>query len=405
MMIIGMFENIRMALTQLRGSKLRTALTMLGIIIGIAAVVVLMSLGQGVQDYITSQFEGLGANLIRVSAQAVNGVTESLTLELVEPLSDPARAPDIAFAMPQTQNNYDVIAGGSDTSVSVYGATPDYLAVNDRGLSEGRFFTEQEMTDSARVAVLGVTTAEDLFGTDTNPVGEQIRIRSVYFEVVGVLDDTGEDSDEAIIVPITTAQARLNAAHTLEGQPVVSTILVKAASNDQVDAAVEQATRILREERGIGTGATDNFRMFTASTILDSITSVVGVLTAFLGLLAGISLLVGGIGVMNIMLVTVNERTREIGLRKAVGAQRLDIIFQFLIEAVVMTLLGGVIGILLASAGALLLTTLLQSFTVTVQPASVLLAITISLLVGLFFGVYPAGRAARLNPIDALRYE
>ena len=307
--------------------------------------------------------------------------------------------------MPQTQNNYDVIAGGSDTSVSVYGATPDYLAVNDRGLSEGRFFTEQEMTDSARVAVLGVTTAEDLFGTDTNPVGEQIRIRSVYFEVVGVLDDTGEDSDEAIIVPITTAQARLNAAHTLEGQPVVSTILVKAASNDQVDAAVEQATRILREERGIGTGATDNFRMFTASTILDSITSVVGVLTAFLGLLAGISLLVGGIGVMNIMLVTVNERTREIGLRKAVGAQRLDIMFQFLIEAVVMTLLGGVIGILLASAGALLLTTLLQSFTVTVQPASVLLAITISLLVGLFFGVYPAGRAARLNPIDALRYE
>ena len=405
MMISGTWENVRVAGTQLRSSKLRTALTMLGIIIGIASVVVLLSLGQGVQNYITSQFESLGASLIRVSALSVSGVTEPLTAELVEALNDPARAPDIAVAMPQTQSNLAVVAGGDDTSVSVYGATTDYLNVNDRSVSVGRFFTDAEADDSARVAVLGVTTAEDLFGSVENAVGQQLRIRSVYFEVIGVLNDTGEDSDEAVVVPITTSQTRLNASRTLDGKPVVNTILIKATDSEQVDAAVEQATRILREERGIGSGDSDNFNVFTASTILDSLTETIGTLTAFLGVLAGISLLVGGIGVMNIMLVTVNERTREIGLRKAVGARRTDIIAQFLTEAVVMTLLGGLIGIVLAASVALLITALIDSFTIAVQPSSVALAMTISLAVGLFFGVYPAGRAARLNPIDALRYE
>ena len=405
MMISGTWENVRVAGTQLRSSKLRTALTMLGIIIGIASVVVLLSLGQGVQNYITSQFESLGASLIRVSALSVSGVTEPLTAELVEALNDPARAPDIAVAMPQTQSNLAVVAGGDDTSVSVYGATTDYLNVNDRSVSVGRFFTDAEADDSARVAVLGVTTAEDLFGSVENAVGQQLRIRSVYFEVIGVLNDTGEDSDEAVVVPITTSQTRLNASRTLDGKPVINTILIKATDSEQVDAAVEQATRILREERGIGSGDSDNFNVFTASTILDSLTETIGTLTAFLGVLAGISLLVGGIGVMNIMLVTVNERTREIGLRKAVGARRTDIIAQFLTEAVVMTLLGGLIGIVLAASVALLITALIDSFTIAVQPSSVALAMTISLAVGLFFGVYPAGRAARLNPIDALRYE
>jgi putative ABC transport system permease protein len=366
-------------------------------------VVLLLSLGQAVQGYITSQFESLGASLVRVSTLPVNGVTESLTVELADALADTTRAPAIAEVMPQTQGNYTVIYNGEDLSVQVQGVTTAFLSINDRSISSGRMFTEQELSDSARVAVIGSGTAEDLFGT-VNPVGQQIRINAVFFDVIGVLDETG-DSDDLIALPLTTAQTRLNASKTLTGQPVVNTILLKAVSNEQVDLAIEQATRVLREERGIAEGETDNFRLFSASTILDSLTTTIETLTVFLGALAGISLVVGGIGVMNIMLVTVNERTREIGLRKAVGAQRADIVFQFLVEAVVMAMLGGVIGVVIAISGAALITTLVQTFNVVVQLSSIVLAATISLIVGVFFGVYPANRAASLNPIEALRYE
>lgn len=403
MMFSGILENIRIAVTQLGGNKLRTSLTMLGIIIGIASVVLLLSLGQAVQRYITSQFESLGASLIRVSALPVNGVSESLTQELADALADKSRASAIAEVMPQTQGNYTVIYNGEDVSVQVQGVTTAFLSINDRSISSGRMFTEQELENSARVVIIGSGTAEDLFDT-VNPVGQQIRMNSVFFEVIGVLEETG-DNDDLIALPLTTAQTRLNANRTLTGKPVVNTILLKAVSNEEVDLAIEQATRVLREERGIATGATDNFRLFSASTILDSLTTTVETLTVFLGALAGISLVVGGIGVMNIMLVTVNERTREIGLRKAVGAQRVDIIFQFLVEAVVMAMLGGVLGVVIAVGGAALITSLVQTFNVVVQLSSIVLAATISLIVGVFFGVYPANRAASLNPIEALRYE
>ncbi|MCK6580702.1 MAG: ABC transporter permease [Anaerolineae bacterium] len=403
MMITSLLENTRIAASQLSGSKLRTALTMLGIIIGIASVVLLLSLGQGVQSYVTSRFESLGASLVRVSAQAVSGVTESLTLDLVDALADEGRAPAIAEVMPQTQNTYTVIYGEEDLSTQVTGVTPTYLSINDRSISAGRMFSDQDVTDAARVAVIGVGTAEDLFGT-ASPIGAQIRIRAITFEVIGLLDETGT-SDDVIIVPISAAQTRLNASRTLTGEAVVSTILFKAVSNDQVELAIEQATRVLREERGIADGATDSFRMFSASTILDTLSGTIETITVFLGVLAGISLVVGGIGVMNIMLVTVNERTREIGLRKAVGARRFDIISQFLTEAVVMTLLGGVIGIAIALGAAAAITRLVEDFTVVVQPSSVALAVSISFLIGVSFGVFPANRAARFNPIDALRYE
>ncbi|MBK8027122.1 MAG: ABC transporter permease [Chloroflexi bacterium] len=403
MMITSIFENTRIAANQLTGNKLRTTLTMLGIIIGIASVVLLLSLGQGVQSYVTSSFESLGASLVRVSAQPVNGVTESLTMDLVDALTDESRAPAVAEVMPQTSGNYTIIYDGEDLSSQVTGATTVYLSINDRSISNGRMFTDQEVTDAARVALIGTGTAEDLFGV-VDPVGKQMRIRSIYFEVVGVLDETGSN-DDLIVVPITAAQTRLNASRTLAGEPVVNTILFKAVSNDQVDVAIEQATRVLREERNIADGGTDNFRMFSASTILDTLSGTIETITLFLGVLAGISLIVGGIGVMNIMLVTVNERTREIGLRKAVGARRFDIIFQFLTEAVVMTLTGGAIGILIALGAAALITSLVEDFNVVIQASSVLLAVTISFLIGVFFGVFPANRAARFNPIDALRYE
>ena len=306
--------------------------------------------------------------------------------------------------MPTTSGSYAVVYNAVEDNISVTGATTEYLDVNDRSISSGRMFTLAELEDSARVAIIGVDTAENLFET-ANPIGQQIRVRQVFFQVIGVLDDTGGENDDLIVVPLTTAQTRLNASRSLTGDPVINMIQIKAVDNEQVEAAIEQATRIIREERNIASSADDDFRLFTATTIIDSLSTTIETLTVFLGVLAGISLVVGGIGVMNIMLVTVNERTREIGLRKAVGAQRGDIVFQFLTEAVVMALFGGLLGILLAVGGSLLISALVDSLAVVVQASSIALAVGISVSVGVFFGVYPASRAASLNPIDALRYE
>lgn len=399
MMFTGFFDNIRIATTQLFSNKLRTILTMLGVIIGIASVVLLLSLGQAVQSSITAQFEGLGASLIRVSSTSNDA---PLTTTLADTLR--IRLTTASYVMPQTSGNYAVVYNGDEFSVGVTGATTDYLAINDRSLTGGRFFTDDELNSSARLAVIGVETAENLFDT-ANPLGAEIRIGTVFFQVIGVLNDTGGENDDLIIVPITAAQTRLNATRTNSGEPVVNTILVLAADNNQVDATTDEVTTVMRQERNIGASDSDDFRVFTSSTILDTLSSTIETITVFLGMLAGISLVVGGIGVMNIMLVTVNERTREIGLRKAVGAQRWDIISQFLTEAVVITMLGGLIGVVIAFGGAALITTLVSDFNVIIQPSSLLLAAGIAAAVGIFFGVYPASRAASLSPIDALRYE
>ncbi|MAS33129.1 MAG: multidrug ABC transporter substrate-binding protein [Anaerolineaceae bacterium] len=398
-------ENLRIALISLFANKLRTILTMLGIIIGVAAVVILLSLGQGVQTYIRSQFDSLGAQLIRASA--IRGPwsrTEALSLSTAEAIADPSRVPAASMVMPQTSASYAVVYSGNEFSVDVQGVTTDYLAIQGREVTSGRFFTDADMDNYAQVALIGVETVENLFDT-ADPVGKYIRIGRVLFEVIGVLDDTGGQNDDLVVVPLTTAQLRLNGERTTNGDRPVNTILVLAQDSSQIDVAMEQVERVLREERGIEDGEEDDFRVFSASVIAETLTSTVETITVFLGIVAGISLLVGGIGVMNIMLVNINERTREIGLRKAVGAQGWDIVLQFLTEAVVITLAGGLIGVSIAVLVATLASSLIPDFSASVSIPSVVLAFGISASIGMFFGVYPARRASRLNPIDALRYE
>jgi putative ABC transport system permease protein len=400
-----LIENFRIALISLISNKLRAVLTMLGIIIGVAAVVILLSLGQGVQTYIRAQFESLGAQIIRASAmRGPWSRTEPLDLATADAIADPNRVPAASMVMPQTSANYAVVYGGAEFSVNVQGVTTDYLAIQGRAVTSGRFFTQADLDNYAQVALIGVETIENLFGT-ADPVGKYIRVGRVLFEVIGVLDATGGQDDDLVIVPLTTTQLRLNGERTTDGDRPINTILVLAQDSSQIDAAMEQVERVLREERGIADGKEDDFRVFSASVIAESLTSTIETFTLFLGVIAGISLIVGGIGVMNIMLVNVNERTREIGLRKAVGAQDWDIVLQFLTEAIVITLAGGFIGVLIALGVAALATSLVPDFSAAVSMTSIALAFGISTSIGLFFGVYPARRASRLNPIDALRYE
>ena len=398
-----LIENVRLSLLEFAANKLRAFLTVLGITIGIAAVVLLLSLGQSVQAYVAQQFEGLGTNTLRVSATRSNGRMDQLTLEQAQQLQNPDLLPGVDLVMPETSGNYAVVYENNSFNISVTGATTDYLDIEGRTVDQGRFFSADELASSAQVAVIGTTTVENLFDTD-NPLGKTIRVSNVLFQVIGVLNESGT-SDNAVIVPITAFKARLNNSRTTTGETVVNTILVKATDVNQMATVQESLTAALRTVRGLTANESDNFNIFSASTIVDSLTNVISILTLFLGVVAGISLLVGGINVMNIMLVTITERTREIGLRKATGAQNSDIIVLFLVQAVVLTLIGGVIGVAIAAGGSALITRLVDGLSVIVRPENVVLAVSISAAIGIFFGVYPASRAARLNPIDALRYE
>ena len=397
-------ENLRLSFSQILTNKLRSILTVLGITIGIAAVVLLLSLGQSVQVYVNNQFAGLGANTIRVSAQAdANGRTDALTEELAEKLKDKERLPSVGQVMPETSGSYSVIYEDNQFTVSVTGATTDYPTVESRTTSAGRFFTSDEYNQSAQVAIIGSTTADNLFDTE-DPIGKTIRVDMMLVEVIGVLKKSGS-GDDAVIIPMSAFKDRLKNGYTTDGETTVNSILVQATDSTKVDAATTELKTVLRQERGISTGEADNFSVSSASSIVSSLNSIIEILTIFLGAVAGISLLVGGINIMNIMLVSITERTREIGLRKAVGAQFFDIVLLFLIQAIVLTLVGGLIGVLIALGAAAIINALVPTFTVLVQTANIIFAVSISALIGIFFGVYPASRAAQLNPIDALRYE
>ncbi len=406
-MIAAVIDNIRLSVGELLTNKLRAFLTVLGITIGIAAVVLLLSLGQSVQAYVTNQFETLGANTIRISAQPdAQRRIVPITEELADRIRNSGEIPDVTLVMPEATGNFSVIYENNQFNESVDGVTTDYLALEGRTVDSGRFFTSDEYNQSAQVAIIGQTTATNLFGDPSKALGEQIRIKNVIFQVIGLFNKSGTQ-DDLVIIPLSAYKARLNDTLSTTGETVVNTIEAAAADLSNVTAATNELTTVLRQQRGIRdqSGNSDNFRIFTASTILDSITSIIGIFTIFLGAVAGISLLVGGINVMNIMLVTITERTREIGLRKATGAQNSDIVILFLTQAVVLTLIGGAIGVAIAVAAARIITSLVSDFTVLVLPGNVIFAVSISAAIGIFFGVYPATRAAKLNPIDALRYE
>jgi len=412
-------ESLRLAFRALTANKLRAALTMLGIIIGVGAVITLMSAGEGVSVYIEEQFQGIGTNLLFVfpgSQEETRGgppgssaVTAELTIGDAEALSDPIRAPDVAAVAPQVFNTAVVATGRRDTVSQVQGVTPEFSRVRNWFPEVGSFIDQEDMTSRARVAVLGQTVVEDLFPDNPYPLDQTVKISGIPFRVIGVLEEKGGsefgDVDNSVMVPLTTAQTRLFPSRSRSGERLVSLVLVEAVNEDRMDAAVEQISSILRERHGIDFRDEDDFSVISQADIIAVFGQITGVLTIFLGAIAGISLLVGGIGIMNIMLVSVTERTREIGLRKAVGARRRDILWQFLLEAMTLSLIGGVIGVALGALGAELISALVDDFRAILSPQAVLLATTFSAAVGLFFGIYPARRASLLNPIDALRYE
>jgi len=405
---VNFLESIRVSLRALRANKLRSALTMLGIIIGVAAVIAMVGIGNGATASITSQIQGMGSNLLTISAGQSNsggvnggaGSSVSLSMTDVDKIAEGSAVKAVA---PLSSTNAQVVLGSGNTSTSIIGTTEGYEIIKNVTMARGRYITEADVNSSARVAVLGPTVVENLMGdANANIIGKNIKINNVPFQVIGVTTATGstgfQSSDDMITAPITTVQARLIGRKTLRN------ILVSASSEDLMQTAQDEITVTLRKTHKIQEGKDNDFRVQNQADMLATMQSVTQTLTMLLGGIAGISLLVGGIGIMNIMLVSVTERTREIGIRKAIGAKSGDILMQFLIEAVVLSILGGGIGIALGYGGSSLAGKALAMDT-SISVSSVLMAFGFSAAIGIIFGVFPARKAAAMDPIDALRYE
>ncbi|MBK6431306.1 ABC transporter permease [Candidatus Amarolinea dominans] len=403
---------LRVAVSSLTAHTMRTVLTMLGIVIGVAAVIALVAAGTGAQAQVVSQFQSLGSNLVTVTAMSNFGFSQSglqqssRTLTMNDVNAIKSLATSVSQVAPLYSANATVTYGGSTTSTTINGVTEEYATVRNTTVTRGRFLTQGDNENVAMVVVLGTSVVEDLFGSsEVNAVGETVRINRQNYEVIGVLKSKGQsgpqNQDDIIIMPLRTAQLKLGGAGTI----TLRSINLQVRTAEEMDLAQAQVTAILRTLHGLATGADNDFLVQNQADILSSVAETSGTFTTLLGSIAAISLLVGGIGIMNIMLVSVTERTREIGLRKAVGAKRGDILVQFLTEAIVMSALGGVVGVALGVVGAQIITPLLGSSQAVVTSQSVVLALAVSLAIGVFFGLYPANRAASLNPIDALRYE
>ena len=403
---------LRAALNSLTLHKLRSFLTMLGVVIGVGAVIALVAVGEGAQAQVVSQFQALGSNLLTVTARTNFGFqrgglrqsTRQLTSADVEAIR--GLATSVKLIAPDYGANATVTYGDKTTSTGITGVTEDYSIVRNWGVARGRFITSEDEDNLAMVVVLGPTTVKNLFGsTQANPIGETVRINRQNFEVVGVLKSKGQsgpqNQDDVVFMPLRTAQLKFGGAGTTR----LRSISMQVRSAGETDLAQAQVTAILRALHDVQPGAQNDFMIQNQADILASVAQTSGTFTTLLGSIAAISLLVGGIGIMNIMLVSVTERTREVGLRKAVGAKYRDILVQFLVEAVALSVLGGLLGVMLGVGGAQLITPLLGGTRALVTPQSVALALAVSLGIGVFFGLYPANRAARLNPIDALRYE
>ncbi len=411
---MNIFESSRLALRALTANKLRSALTMLGIIIGVGAVITLMSVGEGVQAYITDQFQSIGTNLFFIIPGSFEQELERpayLTLKDAEALADPLQAPDVQRVAPLVQGSAQITTPGKERRLEVSGVTPNYNLVRDWPTIRGTFISKSDDQARNRVTVLGKDAVEYFFPNNSTPIGEIVRINGVPFRVIGIMAERGgnnfQNEDESVFIPLNTALTRIFPRRTNRGEPRVSFIYIQAVNEERMEAAIAEVSQILRQRHRIAPGQPDDFTAISQDDIIGTFEQITSVLTVFLGAIAGISLLVGGIGIMNIMLVSVTERTREIGLRKAVGARKRDILWQFLIEAVMLSMFGGGLGIGLGAAGATAISYFLRSdgFRAVITLGAIVLATAFSAAVGLFFGIYPAQRAAGLNPIDALRYE
>ncbi len=409
---------IRTAISSLGANKLRAGLTLLGIVIGVAAVITLMSIGRGVQATITERIQALGTNLLFVrpgetSSRGVGGgqgSASSLTIEDAYALSESEFTPSISAVAPELGTSAQVVAGRKNTFANITGITPEYEEVRNAPVEFGRFISQGDVDRNATVAVLGYQVAQDLYGF-RSPIGQPIRISGRQFEVIGVLEEQGGSSffsfDDRIMVPITAAYYRLASSRTTQGGISVQTINVKTQGVQVMDSALAEVATILRLRHRI-TGE-DDFTVTSQQETIEALEEATNAFVFFLGAIAGISLLVGGIGIMNIMLVSVTERTREIGIRKAMGAKRRDILLQFVSEATLLSLGGGGVGLFL---GWVLSNMLNDRAIIGTSPTQTafsfdiaLLALVVSAAIGLFFGIYPAMRAASLHPIEAFRHE
>ncbi len=399
-------ESIRIALAGLRANKLRAMLTMLGIIIGVGAVIAMVSIGMGVRDKVESSIAGLGSNLLIITpgTASAGGSRQAAGSGITLNAKDAMAIQEVAgvnLVAPAVSRQYQAVFGNQNWTTSVQGTTPDILGVRSYNVQEGAFFTNQDLETRARVAVLGKTVADNLFA-GINPVGQTIRINKAPFRVVGVLEGKGEsmggNQDDMIIVPLTTAQERLL------GISYVQTINVQATGTDAINQAQEDITTLLRMRHKLPLTTPDDFKVQNMVAVMATADATTGMITLLLGVVAALSLLVGGIGIMNIMLVSVTERTREIGIRKALGAGYYNILLQFLIEAVVISVAGGFLGIVLGILSSYGISTLAGWKTI-ISSLAIVIAFGFSVVIGLFFGIYPARKAALLDPIDALRYE
>jgi len=416
--MLNLIEALRIAFDSLLANKLRAILTMLGIIIGVGAVIALLALGGAIQTLVTSELQGLGSNLVFLFAgtndpETNRRVPPRLTNEDIAAIADPLNVPAVAAVCAELSRRALTTYGGASYDALIAGVSANYLQVRNARVAVGSFFDERALELRSREAVLGHRVAQRLFPNGTDPIGQRIRINGIGFQVIGVMAERGgsfaSNEDDQIFVPLTTAQDRLfPPAQNVTRRVDLTVVYIQARDEKSIDDLIDQVTALLRQRNGL-TYQDNNFTIVTQQDLVSSFATITGAITIFLGAIAAISLVVGGIGIMNIMLVSVTERTREIGLRKAVGARRNDIRLQFLVEATVLSLMGGVLGIALGYALAAIGTALLANFSpnarAEVSLDAILLATLTSIAVGIFFGLYPADRAARLDPIAALRYE